>query len=76
MTSKIVVRQMTTANKCDAPSCTNVTSFSRRDCLGRTHFACADHSKYLEGWVRDVNAECSSENRAAGDYERRSHGDD
>jgi hypothetical protein len=64
------------ADKCGVASCTNMTSFSRRDCLGQVHQACTQHSKYLEGWVRDVRAECESENRAAADYEGRAYGDD
>lgn len=59
--------------KCDA--CGGPSSFMRKDCLGRVHRACTDHSKYLEGWVRDVEHEVNSESAAAARYESAAYGD-
>lgn len=56
--------------------CPNPSSYRRTDCLGSIHRACVEHEPYLEGWVRDVASEVRSENRAAGDFEDREHGDD
>lgn len=55
--------------------CPNGSSFMRTDCLGHVHRACTEHSKYLEGWVRDVAHEVASENAAAARYERDAYGE-
>lgn len=62
--------------KCSLDGCTNGSSFMRKDILGVIHRACTEHSKYLAGWVQDINAEVRSESRASADYERRAYGDD
>ncbi len=66
----------TKREKCSLSSCENGSSFMRKDCLGTVHRACTTHSKYLEGWVHDVNAEVRSESRASAAYERQAYGDD
>lgn len=50
--------------------CPKPTKRSEEDVHGRIHRACAEHERYLDGWIRDVEAEQASECAAARRFER------
>ena len=50
--------------------CPQPSVIEKEDCLGHVHRACAEHRRYMDGWLRDVEHEVRSENAAAARYER------
>lgn len=56
--------------------CPKARTLFGADSLGHVYSACADHEKYLPGWIADADHESACDSVASARYEERAYGHD